>query len=302
MAATLLPSCGGDEIFVDITRDPRFPGEPAALEAFSHLLEYEPAPACEPRSATPLNLSFELRVFRSPEVSMEDVKRFLGALQRYYDWFGVAFFVRHEVLEVPFSNVMNLRTDEVDAHLKRLGLEPTPENRLQATFHNLTQFMNAYAVPARPEYNLVVVEHTSRGNFEFSDGQQRAVVGLGLGPRLFAKGNQVSDIEALLKKVGLPESFTPTAFVAASNLRVSRWPDLLVAHEFGHAVGMPHVTTGGNLMFPTLTRDECVAELNGPQMEDLRIARSGGGLQPEAIEIAHSPDFLEEVFRSFQLP
>lgn len=295
-----LLSCGDEELFARVTPDPRFPGEPGAAADFEHLLQFEPQPNCRPRSATALDLHFELRVFRSPEISMAEVQQFLGGLQRFYDSFGVKFSIRHEVLEVPFRNVMNLREEEIEARRESLGLPDTREDTLKIVFHNLIEFMRAYAEPARDEYNLVVVEHAARGSLVISDGQQSTIVGLGLGPRLFAKGNQVTDLEALLMDVGLPERFTPTAFVAASVLRTARSPDLLVAHEFGHAVGMPHVTTTGNLMFPSLPRDECQAELNGPQMQDLNIATGSGGLSDGELEVVHSPEFIDAVFRTFQ--
>ena len=75
--------------------------------------------------------------------------------------------------------------------------------------------------------------------------------------------------QALFEALGLPERFTPITFVGTEPVRElgPEAIDLTLAHELGHAMGLPHVEAWDDLMSARVHR--CVPHLRAEQASEL---------------------------------
>ena len=100
------------------------------------------------------------------------------------------------------------------------------------------------------------------------------LAGLGLSPALLDSVTAADPQQNLYELIGLPASFTPTLFVGDGTVKkYTAYPDNLVAHEMGHALGLVHQQAQGNLMTqgtPTNCRtavtDTQLGEITLPQV------------------------------------
>jgi hypothetical protein len=97
--------------------------------------------------------------------------------------------------------------------------------------------------------NVVVLAQVISPELEQLLGMPLEIAGLGLSPTLLATVNAEDPQSDLYELLGLPPSFTPTLFVASGVIRkYTQYPDNIVSHEMGHALGLVHTQWYGNLM------------------------------------------------------
>lgn len=309
IALVFLVACddGGDGGGPYVTRDDDFPGVAEPAENFAAWFAAAPygREACD-RVLRPLGRRRELRLFVHPQAA--DVATYTTALQRWYRRLGVEFESRHAPTEVSLEWVMNDDVDALQRHLRErfptvdfeaATFEGTPEE-LEAvlreafsfTLGPLIDFAAAYGDQGEDVTNVVLLPRLALGEGDDalqSDG--RVVLGLGISPvlmRVLSETPDAPDAE-FWQYLPLAPRFTPMVFVNAGALRrlttvVSPvLVDLLMAHELGHTLGLPHRDAVGNLMKPGFESEadvRCEIGLDPDQVD--RVARTLGETETEA--------------------
>jgi hypothetical protein len=115
--------------------------------------------------------------------------------------------------------------------------------------------------------------------------------GLGFSTALIAQSTGTPNATNITDIIGVTGDFTPTAFVSQAALeRSGRSPDDLVAHEVGHAFGLPHTSELGNLMRATSDYGDCRPILTVQQASSL----VGPGDRHRSITAPHSAALLRD--------
>lgn len=289
LAVVLLSACGDPPLFRSLKADRAFPGQPRDRAEFDALFEFEQRPQCVLENARDLGLEGELRIFRGKRVDDEQVQRFLGGLQRYWSNYGIDCFTRYEIIDVPLSFALILDEPRLLRRIKKktginpLGPTTAAEDVIleraaaRAILHNAIEFIGAYSVPARPAVNFVILPRMVDDEMASADLLGGFILGLGLSPRLVQDAPESEDLFGVLENAGIPQDFTPTAFVGVDTTnRLLGDPDSLVAHEVGHAYGLPHLETFGNLMHPS------EFQLCAGGLDDAQLSVVSEGLAPAA--------------------
>ncbi len=259
-------ACGGDDgpaFFRPLDKDARFPGNPESDSQFEALFRYDPVAECAAAVPRKLGGAKELRVFRHRSVTDADLRFFLGGLRRYYDQYGVRMFTRHLAIDVPFDHALTLDIKAITAYaqsrtkidLRRDVLTPAEEAEVlrlvgEAIFFNVREFLRVYGQPRLDQVNVWLLPQVAAGNPEDPDLKMLAAVvaGLGLSPELLDSAPPDDPARQLYDWVGT-KSFTPAAMVGVKLVRSAlRYPDIVIAHEVGHAFGLIHTTAMGNLL------------------------------------------------------
>lgn len=296
LASALLGSlaCGSDQqvdYFQDVTKDPGFPGAPGDSRTYDELLRYTPDPNCVPLVPRVLARKTELRIFRGNGITMDETSRFIGGLKRYYDHYGVTLYTRHEVLQVPMDHAVvfneNAIADWMSAHSSQSPsclADSYPTSACQramgaAMFYNVKQFLHAYAEPADNVINVVLLKRVASLEPSRSMALDTwSVAGLGLSQSLINSAAG-SDLGTSLATILDETDFSPTIFVGVNLVDfVLSQPDVVIAHELGHAYGLEHVDPadyGNNLMIPTATK--CTLSLNSSQLTTIEAATARYG-------------------------
>jgi hypothetical protein len=102
------------------------------------------------------------------------------------------------------------------------------------------------------------------------------VAGLGLSQELLNSAAG-SDLGTSLADILDESNFSPTIFLGVNLVDfVLRTPDMVVAHEFGHAYGLEHLSSdSSNLMYPTVNK--CNQSLNTSQLSTIEKATAKYG-------------------------
>lgn len=309
-------ACGdGDEDedpFAPLTADPAFPGTPGDAATYAGLFQFEPLPGCAVRNATDLNGATELRLFRGSGVTDADVREFVSGLQRYYAQYGVAMSTRHATLAVPLAQALILDTGTLTARVKaetgidiNSALTPEEEDRATAAagaamLWNVKELLRVYGEPRRDGVNVVLLEDMV-GAVSPEFGQLRNVAGLGLSPELLAKAPASDPSRQLYDWLDVSVDFTPIAVVGTNVVREKfGTPDVVVAHEVGHAYGLIHVPgSGTNLMNPSASG--CSPPLDDGQLDEVAAATRAiahGELGAESVSLTtRAGDFVTAVHR-----
>lgn len=293
-ALVTVPGCGDDEpsLFQDVTADPSFPGVPGDEAEFAGLFAYTPLSGCTPAVSRRLEARTELRVFRGRGVSDADVRWFLGGLQRYFDHYGVRMFTRHRAIDVPLTHALTFDVDAIEAWVRRnTDVDPSREPRTpaeeerllqavgQAILYNTRAFVRAYGQPRRDVVNVLLLPDMVGGRVDPQLGPlAQALVGLGLSPELLAAVASDDPARLFYQWLGTGE-FTPVAIVGVGRVRrVLREPDIVIAHEVGHAYGLVHRDETDNLMNQGTL--DCRLSLNAAQLDRVEQATR---------RVAHAP-------------
>jgi hypothetical protein len=291
--------------FPELVADQSFPGEPADPEAFDGLFRTESSsPPCRVENATDLQASMELRVFHGSETKPEDLEEFLGALQRYYAQYGVAFFVRHQPIGLPFQSAIAFDRKALTARVRdETGIDLDDESSTlsaeqraaallslgRAFLHNVRELLRVYAVPRRGGVFNVVLLPRMLDEPTPELGALETMAGLGLSPEMLvdvAADDPSADLyEWLDVRHG---DFTPTAIVGIEPTRqYLAAPDVLISHEVAHAYGLNHVWLMGNLMHPS--EFDCRASLADDQLHHIAGAEPPPSAEARFEYAIHPP-------------
>ena len=298
-------SCTSEQpvnFFEPVVQDPNFPGTPGDSSAYQNLLDYPPNPACAPNVPRVLDRRTELRIFRGNGITMDDVVRFAGGLKRYYDYYGVTMFTRYDVIQVPIDHAIVLNEQAiVDWMRTNTGVDPSCASSSStsaacdqamgaAMFYNVKEFFHAYAEPEQNVINVVLLKRIAALD-PSPDAAELAwgIAGLGLSQSLIN-----SDIGALADILD-ESNYSPTVFIGVNVTDfVLPEPDVVIAHEVGHAYGLEHLQPkvsgkGDNLMNPTAS--VCDLPLNSSQLTTIEqeTAKYGNVLDASKYD---GPEFL----------
>ena len=295
--ALLLPACEPDQhvdFFQPVTADPSFPGTPGDAAQYQSYFSYTPNPNCAPLVARQLDRKTEIRLFVGNGIAPSEIGRYAGGLQRYYDFYGVKMFTRHEPIAVPLDHAIVLNDAAIADYMRdQAGVDPgclvsfSPTTACQRAygagmFHNVKQFLRAYAEPDGNVINLVLLKRVASLDPSTENALLNwGIAGLGLSQALLDSAAG-SDVGVSLRDILDETGFSPTVFIAV-NLTdfLLKEPDIVVAHEFGHAYSLEHLDPdfyGENLMNPSA--ETCDLALNASQLDTIeeQTARYGNVL------------------------
>ena len=211
---------------------------------------------------TIIDASVETPIFRGNSTSDPDVAHQTRALQRYFEPHALWFQTGALSVPYPINYVMRGSPEELNQAFDEAGLPLegmlTPEQDQLATeitgriiFSELRAFLAEHALDPSRGVNVVVIPDIVDPRLEDSLDFGGEVVGFGISPALFERLALEDPGRALYELLGVGQAFTPTLLVGFRTItRVLRYPDAVIAHEMGHALGLPHREIAGNLMDP----------------------------------------------------
>jgi hypothetical protein len=306
------------DFFQEVTPAASFPGTPGDPAAYQHLFAYTPDPACAPEVPRTLDRRTEVRIFYGNGIDDHTIARYVGGLKRYYDYYGVTMFTRYDPIAVPMDHAVVFNEAAIIRHMREVDhVDPScldssyPTTACEqamggAVFYNVKQFLRAYAEPDRTVINIVLLKRV--GSLDPSPDAAElnwGIAGLGLSEEL-VNSQSGSDVGVSLADLLGETGFAPSVFIAV-NLTdfVLREPDIVIAHEFGHAYTLEHLdptSYGLNLMNPTAT--VCDLSLNASQLATIeqQTARYGNllaGKSYDGVELLsfthRAPELLDIV-------
>jgi hypothetical protein len=256
----------------------------------------------------------EVHFFASRELSAEPTAR---ALSHYYLRHGLELVRNPVTTTVEMTYALDTDLPELTRILHRdfpgvdlndaafLKANPVLADRINTyvarfVFRPVVELARSHGTGGSGHTNVVVLPQLERpGGTPLFERKDRDVAGLALSAALIRYHLQQGTAEGkLLGSLELPPDFTPMMFlhdavltkVAAQN-EVSR--EFLVAHEFGHASGLPHHNLESNLMYPTVSA--AASRCTDRALDDAQLAtmRSELGLgavrQPLRVETRVQP-------------
>jgi hypothetical protein len=247
----------------------------------------------------------ELRIFRGNGITMDDVVRFVGGLKRYYDYYGVTMFTRHDVIQVPVDHAIVLNeqaildwmreSTSVDPSCTAANPPTTACNQAMgaAMFYNVKEFFHAYAESEQAVINVVLLKRVAALDPSSDAESAWGIAGLGLSQSLIN-----SDLGPLADVLD-ESNYSPTVFIGVNVTDfVLPEPDMVIAHEVGHAYGLEHLdptSYGANLMNPSAS--VCNLPLNQSQLTTIEQATAQYGNVLDASKY-DGPEFLSFTSRA----
>ena len=318
LGGLVVSACDPDQhvdFFQPVTQDRSFPGSPGDAAAYQSLFAYTPNPSCAPTVPRKLDRKTEVRIFRGNGVNPNEIVRYAGGLKRYYDYYGVTMFTRYDPISVPIDHAIVLNEAAIMDWMRDIaGVDPiclnssSPSLACQqamggAMFYNVKEFLHAYAEPDRTVINIVLLKRVASLDPSPSESEMNwFIAGLGLSQELLNSAAG-SDLGVSLADVLDETGFSPTVFIAVNVTDfVLKQPDIVIAHEFGHAYSLEHVdptSYGKNLMNPVAST--CDLSLDSSQLTTIeqQTARYGNLLDasqydgPELLSFTHrAPEIL----------
>ncbi len=231
-----------------------------------------PLPEC-PDNPAPVGISgsIELRVFVGAKVDGVRVEEVLSAARRYYGRHGVELRLVDAPQRIANESMFVARFADVDA------VAGEPEALAELLYRELRAFMLAHASPRRGGINFVLVQDVVHPSAAAS-AVLGDLVGLTLSPELLAAGD--TETAAVLEALDIGAQFEPTVLLSERHLERLTGVAFVaaVAHELGHALGLPHDERRENLM----ARGEhvCLPGLDAGQAAQIARAAGNGVLPP----------------------
>ena len=219
----------------------------------------------------------------STDVSVRAEGQFL---QRFYEPYELTFFTRQPGAPASMTYALSASADALAALPAQVGIpagqKPTPAQQAaldKATgdllFADLRTFIRSQSNPPRKAISIVILDHIASPDVaaQFKGG---VIAGLGLSPTLFKNVAAGDASKNLFELIGLGEDFTPTLFVGHEDVtRLAKSPDVIVAHELGHAMGLQHTQDPGDLMTQFAASNACLPGLTDKEVD---VLKSTGGL------------------------
>ena len=243
--------------------------------------EGEALPECRPALASePIDGQLYLRLFRGEQIGYKDVASQTRALQRYFERYGVTFFTDSVPAEGGMDYAITGDLDDLERALDEAGIprgraltreeqERADEVVANVLFANLKRFLKENSSRRQRGINVVVITAIAdRATNELLLPGGGVIAGLGLSPALLDT-IRADDAQAdLYTLLDLDRDFTPTLFVGHDTLKLyDRRPDNIIAHELGHALGLPHTTAPGYLMTQGQDLIDCSGTLTDEELD-----------------------------------
>jgi hypothetical protein len=219
--------------------------------------------------------------------TIDDAARAQGqSLQRFYEPYELTFFTRKAGSGAGLTYALNGTTAQLNALPAQLGIvagqKPSPAQQAalnkaaaDVIFGELRAFIRSQSNPPRQSINVVIIDQVASPDVaaSFNGG---VIAGLGLSPTLFRNVAADDPSKNLFELIGVGEDFTPTFFVGhADVVRLAKSPDVIAAHELGHAMGLQHTKQPGDLMTQLAASNACLPGLTDREVD---ILKSTGGL------------------------
>lgn len=233
-------------------------------------------PACDERGDATVDGLVMLDVVRHPDVPDATLRRILGGASRWWGERGLWLSLAGEPRTEPVAPVLTGLRREMKEMLLAEGLPwegGTPEEQ-EAVRQKVVDYVTAplkaelaaRAVPYRKHTVVVVVLPEIGAPGTLAEALFERLRGLTFSPWL--RDRVGPDERLLYDALELPERFVPVVFVGTEPLNeLGPEIDVTLAHELGHALGLPHEASSLDLMADAVHR--CEPGLSAVQAKQL---------------------------------
>jgi hypothetical protein len=284
--------------------------ETCFTQFYFEALPAAPDAACSPvAQADRLDHSLALSLFWGGGADDMAVAVQGSRLQRFFRPYNLQFYTAHRASDSSLAYAMRGSRAQLDAALAVAGIPVdrplTADEQHRASraagaiiFAELGDFVRSHS--QAHTVNMVVLEHIlapELADYLF-EGRGPTIVGFAVSPQLFAQVSTSDPQYDLWEMTGLSGDFTPALFIGDADVGALRGtPDNVIAHEMGHALGLPHSNVPGNLMTPGPTRS-CDEELSPGQLAQIRHDVSGGAPDADVAWAVPAMDWIPTVAAS----
>lgn len=272
-----------------------------------YLADYAPAPftLCDSTSKATVDGKKEVAFVLGDGVIDLEAQTAGRRLQRYYDAFGLKFFVREQAGSAPFKYLLSGTEAALRTRAGELGISPDkqPTSDAEAVAlervvaevlgKNLRELVLSRGPKVENRIDIVVVDGIVDPAVQRIVAGTSVVLGMGLSPALFRSLASNDPKLNYFDLYGLPQDFTPVFFVGQDDVRrlTPLLGDSIMAHELGHAMGLVHVEDTSNLMYRAAGAVACLPGLNDAQVDALKVVTGNatGGVATKTWSFASPP-------------